>query len=52
MVSEDSDQIVSRLLAIHHLSDLCDIRKTVVRLMNTSINHLNTTDELFKIPLL
>ena len=52
MVSEDSDQILSGLLAIHRLSDLCDIRQTHMGPMDTLVDHLYTADELLKIPLL
>jgi hypothetical protein len=52
MVSEDSDQILPGLLAIHRLSDLRNIRQTLMGPMDTSIDHLNTADELLKIPLL
>ena len=52
MVSEDSDQIVSGLLAVHRLSDLRDVRKTLMGPMGTGVDHLDATDELFEIPLL
>src|SRR5271155_412820 len=52
MVSEDSDQILPGLLAIHRLSDFCSVRKALVGLVDTSVDHLDTTDELLKIPLL
>lgn len=52
MASEDSDQILSGLLAIHRLSDLRDIGQTLMGPVDTGINHLNTAGELLKIPLL
>lgn len=52
MVSEDSDQILSGLLAIHRLSDLCDVGQTRVGAVDTRIDHAHTAGELLKIPLL
>ena len=52
MVSEDSDQSMPGLLAIHRLSDFRDIRQTRTGPVKTEANLLNTTGELFEIPLL
>ena len=52
MVSEDTDQVLPGLLAIHRLSDFCDIRQTHMSSMDAGINQLNTAGELLKIPLL
>jgi hypothetical protein len=52
MVSEDSDQILPGLLAIHRLSDLRDVRQARVGPMGAAIDHLNTADELLEVPLL
>ena len=52
MASEDSDQLLPGLLAIHCLSDLRNVRETRMGLMNTSINQLNTARKSFEITLL
>lgn len=52
MVSEDSDQILSGLLAIHRLGDLRDIRQTRVGPVHTEVDHLHAADELLEIQLL
>jgi len=52
MVSEDSDQIVSGLSAIHRLSNLRDIRQTRPGPMGTDVDHLDTARELLESTLL
>jgi hypothetical protein len=52
MVSEDSDQIMSGLSAIHRLSNLRDIRQTRPGPMGTDVDHLDTARELLEITLL
>lgn len=52
MVSEDSDQILPGLLAIHRLSDLRDVRQTQTGPMGTEIDHLDAAGELLEVPLL
>lgn len=52
MVSEDSDQVLPGLLAIHRLSDLRDIRQTLVGPMHTGVDQLDTADELLEVLLL
>ena len=49
MVSEDSDQILPGLLAIHRLSDLCDVGETRRGPMDTALDHLHAADELLEI---
>jgi hypothetical protein len=52
MASEDSDQLVSGLFAIHRLSDLGDVRQTRMSPVDASIDHLNATSELVELSLL
>ena len=52
MVSEDSDQILPGLSAIHRLSDFRDVRETRMGPMDTHVDHLDTAGELLKVPLL
>jgi hypothetical protein len=52
MASEDSDQILPGLLAIHRLSDLGDVRQTPMGPMGTGRDHLDAADELLKVLLL
>ena len=49
MVSEDSDQLRSGLLAVHRLGDFCEFRKTLMSLMLTSIDHPNAAREVFEV---
>ena len=46
MASEDSDQLLAGLLAIHRLSDLCDLRQAHVGQADAAVDHLNTASEL------
>ena len=52
MVSEDPDQVVPGLLAIHRRCDFRDVRQTRVGPVYTGINQLDAADELLKISLL
>ena len=52
MASEDSDQIVSGLLAVHRLSDLCDPYEPRRAQMDAAIDQLDTSRELLEVPLL
>ncbi len=52
MVSEDSDQVLPGLLAIHRLSDFGDVRETHMGPVHTGVNQLHAADELLKVPLL
>jgi hypothetical protein len=49
MVSEDSDQFLSRLLAIHRLSNLDDSNQPFAGSMVTTFNQLNTSSKLLEI---
>ena len=44
MVSEDTDQLMSGLAAIHRLSDLRDVRQTRTGPMGTEIDHLERSE--------
>jgi hypothetical protein len=52
MASEDSDQLVPGFLAIHRLSDLCNLDQSIRRQMAAGINHLDARRELLEVLLL
>ena len=51
MASEDSEQVSSRLLAVHRLGDLDDVSKSVTREVMASINHLDAQRKLLEVRL-
>ena len=52
MASEDSDQVVPGLLAIHGLSDLRDLNEPIGAQMSTRRHHLDAARKLLKVTLL
>jgi hypothetical protein len=46
MASEDSDELVPRLSAIHRLNDLCDLHETVDGQVSTNSDELDAVREL------
>jgi hypothetical protein len=52
MVSEDSNQLSSGLLAIHRLNDFCDFHKTRMGQMHAAVDQGDAADKLLKVPLL
>ena len=52
MASEDSDQAVPGLLAIHRLGNLRDVRQTRMGSMDAGVDHSYAAHELLEITLL
>src|SRR5437868_5538434 len=52
MASEDSDQLMPGLLAIHRLNDFRYVRKTLVGLVGAFVDEVDAAGELLEIPLL
>jgi hypothetical protein len=52
MVSEDTDQLSSGLLAIHRLDDFGDLHEALTGLVDTTVDHRDTADKLLEVALL
>jgi len=52
MVSEDSDQILPGLLAIHRFDNFRKIHQTLTGQVQSGINQTNAARELLEVPLL
>ena len=49
MASEDSDELVTGLLVIHHLGDASDLDKTVPRQVPTRLDHIHARREALEV---
>jgi len=50
MASEDSDQLMPGLLAIHRLNDFRYVRETLVGLVGAFVDEVDAAGELLEIP--
>ena len=52
MASEDSDQLMAGLLAIHRLSDFGEVRESRMGPVDAAVDHLDAASELNEVSLL